>query len=474
MIIDRARIEELWGKASTSGHVPLEAFPESFRVCLTQGDGLADHYAGRTPFLFADQRNNRILVLEKLAPGREPSVRVFDAINCTGGYGTGILGSQVSALEHDLVEALHHCATANDEFHTIERYELVTQIRRLIGAHTGTSPETWEISFTSTGTEAMDLAMQLVMLDGFDLGTGRNSRQERDVLIACHGAWHGWGLNPNQLLDRRQFTEGLPRLGQHRVVFMRYGDEASLREVFELHRGRIRGVFVEGILGDGGVVRGSESWWKALFELASTEDAKIVDDEILTGFRCGRFLAIPEQLTPDCVALGKAMGLGLFPLSAVLWRKDRLHLRPGIGVRTFNARPFQARVVSAGLALIEEQKLFERARVVGERVMAKLQDLARSYPAVFKGARGMGFFFGLELDGRYARKGHSVRNMFLRHGVLTEIESGLLGRQVPKQARINETIRLTPPLGIAESDLDEVIERMSRAAAVLASESPEP
>jgi|GEM_PF-6529685 len=462
----RGLIEALWGRVG--GQVPLSELPESFRHCLAEGDGLADHYGGRTPFLFAAQKADRVLVLEQ--HGRD--AHVSEVLNCTGGYGTGILGSQVAVLEPELREALASCATANDEFHAVERYELVKQLRRLVAAQTGTSAEDWELSFTSSGTEAMDLAMQLMLLDGFDLGTGQSTRAHKDTLIACHGAWHGWGMNPNQLLDRRQFTEGLPRIPQAPVAFMRYGDEASLREVFERHRGRIRGVFVEGILGDGGVVRASDSWWKLLFELAAAEDAKIVDDEILTGFRCGRFLAIPEHRAPDCVTLGKALGLGLFPLSAVMWRKGRLKLRPGIGVRTFNARPFQARVVSAGLAMIERQGLFERAREVGERVMGRLQAVVGDHPTVFKAARGMGFFFGLELAGGYARKGHAVRNALLRHGVLTEVESGLLGRQVPKEARINETIRVTPPLGMIDSDLDELVTRVARGASALASGGP--
>lgn len=456
-------LDGLWAKAHGDQYAELESLPDALRQCLLDGDGLADHYGGRTAFLFAEQQNDRILTLEKPEAGAS-RVRVFPVINCTGGYGTGILGSQITLLEKVVNQALQRSATSNDEFHSPERHRLVAKLRRLVAQHTQSDGKDWELSFTSTGTEAMDLAMQLVMLDGFDLGTGRHSLQQKNVLIACHGAWHGWGLNPNQLLDRRQFTEGLPRLRDHEVVFMRYADPTDLEAVFERNRGRVRGVFVEGILGDGGVVRASDDWWRRLFELARGEDAKVVDDEILTGFRCGRALALPAGLSPDCITLGKALGFGLFPLSAVIWRKDRLKMRPGIGVRTFNARPFQARIVTAGLELIENGNLFERTRVLGEKVLLRLQQLVERHPDLFKAARGMGFFFGLELSGRYARKGHALRNQFLRHGVLTEVESGLFNQKVPKHARINETIRLTPALGMREDDLAEAVERLERAA----------
>lgn len=454
----------LWISAASGAVLDLDELEPQLGNCVRDGDGVADHYGGRTPFTLLSQRGDELLVLERLPEGR---VQARTALNLTGGYGTGILGDKVKALGPELERFLAETSTTNDEFHSPQRAQLVARVKRMLAQHTGTESGDWDITFTSTGSEAMDLALQLVMLDGFRLATGVDARQGRDVIVACHGAWHGWSLGPNQMLDRRQFTEGLPRVAGAEVHFMQYGDLASLEAVFTANRGRIRAVAVEGILGDGGVVPASTSWWDRLFELASEQDVRIVDDEILTGFRTGGLLALPPGRIPDCVTLGKALGFGLFPLSAVAWRRKSLSLRAGIGVRTFNARPFQAAVVDAGLAIIERDDLFLRSTTLGRPFLAALKQVVARHPAFFKDVRGQGLFIGLELADAFARRGHVVRDEMLRHGVLVEVESGLFSRKVPRAARINETLRLTPPLTVSEDTLERAVACIERCATAL-------
>lgn len=248
---------------------------------------------------------------------------------------------------------------------------------------------------------------------------------------------------------------------------MQYGDLTSLEAAFETYGSRMRAIAVEGILGDGGVVLANSDWWSRLFALAAAHDVRVIDDEILTGFRTGGVLALPSGHAPDCITLGKALGFGLFPMSAVAWRKQSLSLRAGIGVRTFNARPFQAAVVDAGLEQVERDGLFARSIDLGERLLAGLGQVTAQYPRVFKAARGKGLFVGIELSDVFARRGHAVRAEMLRHGVLVEIESGIFSRKVPRTARINETLRLTPPLTVSERSIDLAISRIETCAAFL-------
>lgn len=456
--------EQLWTAATNNESIDLSLLSSDLQSCVLNGDGVADHYGGRTDFTFLDQKNNRILTLEREGDGQ---IRSQSVINMSCGYGTGILGDKISVIGEQLSDILNRSTTTNDEFHSVDRSRLVATVKAQLADHTDTEPDDWEITFTSTGSEAMDLALQLAYLDGFDLARNVNAIAEKDVIVACHGAWHGWSLGTNQMLDRRQFTDGLPRVRDFEVVYMQYGDTEHLSEVFESHKGRIRAVFVEGILGDGGVIPASNDWWSKLFDLAKGESAKIFDDEILTGFRTGSFLAIPKGSKPDCISLGKALGFGLFPMSALAWRKDKLSLRAGIGVRTFNARPFQAAVVNAGVNYILDNDLISRASSLGEELLSGLQEVQRNYPEVFKDVRGRGLFVGLELSDILARRGHIVRDELLRYGVLSETESGLFSRKVPKKARINETIRLTPPLTIDEDVMVEAIERISNCAKYL-------
>ncbi len=458
--------DDLWDAARDNQIVDPDLLPETLRTCVEQGDEVADHYGGRTNFTFLNQKDTRILTLELSDSG---VIQARDVINMSCGYGTGILGDKIAEIGQQLPNFLVQSTTTNDEFHSLERRQLVRNIKGMIGAHTATSPDSWEITFTSTGSEAMDLALQLACLDGFDLARGIDTRAEKDVIIACHGAWHGWSLGTNQMLDRRQFTDGLPRVQSVETAYLVYGDMDHLETLFETYKGRIRAVFVEGILGDGGIIPASDAWWDSLFEHAAAEDAKVFDDEILTGFRTGNILALPKGRVPDCISLGKALGFGLFPMSALAWRKDRLRLRAGIGVRTFNARPFQAATVNAGLDYIARHELIEHSARLGHFLLDGLKSVQAEHPEVFKEARGQGLFAGLELSKAFARKGHLVRNELVRHGVLTETESGLFNRKVPKEARINETIRLTPPLTIHEDTLTEAMSRISQCAKTLKS-----
>jgi acetylornithine aminotransferase len=457
---DSATLARLWLAAECSATLDAAALPDDIARCVQHGDGVADHYGGRTPFTFIAQRDDRILMLERLDARR---VRAVSTINLTGGYGTGILGSAITRVAGRLSAFCENAATTNDEFHSVERWRLVSTLKDLIASHTGSAPDDWDISFTSTGTEAMDLALQMAYLR-----EPPHAEASRDVVIGCHGAWHGWGLSANHFIDRAHYTRGLPRMAGVRVDFMEYGNERSLRQIFAAHRGRIRAVLVEGLLGDGGIVDASPAWWAALFELARAEQAVIIDDEILSGFRCGAALAIPAGLRPDCITLGKALGLGLFPISAVAWRKATLGLRPGLGVRTFNARPFQAAVVQAGLAQIAADDLLTRAQDTGRRLVAHLRTALSAHGAVFKAVRGRGMLIGLELGDGFAREGERVRNELVRHGVLTEIESGIAHPDVEAAGHVNETIRLTPPLTIDWNTLAEGARRIQQCAAHLA------
>ncbi len=445
---------------------------------VTSGDGLFNHYGKRSPFTMVERRGNTLLFLEL---GDSPKLAFArTAVNATGGYGTGILGGENSFLNETVLSALASAVDANDEHHSSDRLEVVDSLTALVATHTGTVASDWSITFTSTGTEAMDFALQALSLEGYDLTTGGATRAARDVIVAFHGAWHGWGSGPSHFLDRRQFTDGTPRFNSLTVQFAPYGDISALERIFRDFSGRVRFVVAEGILGDGGVVPAPTEWWSRLFELADRESARVLVDEILTGFRTGSILAMPRGRAPDCLTLGKGLGLGLFPLSAVLWRSPAISPRPGIGVRTFNLRPFEARIVGHALKHIEREKFFERSVALGRTLLAQLQSIVEIAPRKFKAVRGAGLFLGVELADQFARQGHAIRDALLRCGVLTEVESGTWSRKVPREFRHNETIRLTPPLTITLAEVDAIVEAFrtcavhADSAAVLAGASASP
>jgi len=463
------KYQYLWEKL-TENNINLninELDPELQAYLRNTTNNLANHYGDDAKFVFLERKSNDVLVVD-LANVNSNEVTLFKAMNCSGGYGTDILGSELDKLADMVSNFIKTSFPTTDEFHSYDRYLLVNSILKLISKHTNTTSNDWEITFTSTGTEAIDLAMQLIMLDGYSLQNNINAKKEKDVIFACHGAWHGWGLNSNQLLDRKQFTGGIPRISNdYKVVFIHYNNIENLRKKFSLYKGRIKSIVVEGILGDGGVIVGDDVWWEELFKLASEENATILDDEIFTGFRCGGVLAIPKGFSPDCITIGKALGGSLFPISAVIWKKNKFNIRPGIGVRTFNARPFQAKIVNEIIQTIIDNNLFQRSEDLGNYFYQKLNILIQNDNYLFKEVRGKGLFIGLELSRKFAKKGRIIRDILLRNGILVEVESGQLGLHIDREYRIHETIRIAPPLTISKSDIDYIVEQIKKTIKTL-------
>lgn len=458
-------MSQLWEIADSGKLIPLSSFDTAIQECLLEGDGVYDHYGCRSNFLVLEARGSRVLILELLKS--RDFVRPINAINATGGYSTGILGGEIANLKNAFATTIQTAACTNDEHQSLERSRLVKKLLYLVAEHTQTKVNDWNLTFTSTGTEAMDFALQLLLLEAYSLQKGKDFRESRNVLIACQGAWHGWGLGVSQLLDRRQFTDGLPRLAGFKIVFVPYGNIHKLEEAFSKYRGAIRGIFAEGVLGDGGIVRANEDWWNKVLKLAREEDARVIVDEILTGFRCGGILAIPPGIIPDCITLGKGLGFGVFPLSAVIWRKSFTNPRPGIGVRTFNARPFQAKIAEVGIDYIINNKLFEYSVELGEYLIDSLRYVVSKFPDVYKSVRGQGLLVGVELANSFGSKGKIVRDSIIHEGVLVETESGLKGRHIPRTDRINQTIRMTPPLVTPKEEVPKIVECFESAARTL-------
>ncbi len=425
----------------------------------TAGDGLHDHYGERTPFTMLKAEQNNILIAEKLSD----HVKTWSCINATGGYGAGFWTGSYASLSETISQALLECPSATDEYHSLDRLNLISLIKSLLAHHTDTTPQEWEMTFTSTGTEAMDFVLQQILLEGYSLASGVHAHQDKDVLITCRGAWHGWSVASLQLLDRRQFTDGIPKLPNVTNSYIRYGDIDSLKKAFATYSGRIRAVFVEGLLGDGGVIKASDAWWQELRNLCTKENARLIDDEILTGLRTGAFLACPQGIKPDVITLGKALGLGLFPVSLVAWRDKSLSPRPGVGVRTFNARPLQARIINQALKSFLAEHQFEQCAAKGLMLLNALKEVVAKYPQVYREVRGQGLLLGVELAKPYAKKGRFIRDTLLRLGVLTEVESGQLGTHIPREERVHETLRMTPPFSITEQECLAIAEIFEKA-----------
>jgi ornithine--oxo-acid transaminase len=208
-------------------------------------------------------------------------------------------------------------------------------------------------------------------------------------------------------------------------------------------------VLLEPIQGEAGIIVPPADYLPAVRELTTRHNVLFIADEIQSGLgRTGSTFACDlVSVVPDLYVLGKALGGGIVPVSAVVGNRDILGvLRPGQHGSTFGGNPLAAAVGRAVVELLATGELQERAGVLGERLQARLRALiGHGVTAV----RGAGLWAGVDIDPTIAT-GREVCELLLGRGVLVKDTQG-------------STIRFAPPIVICEADIDFAVEQLAAA-----------
>lgn len=193
-------------------------------------------------------------------------------------------------------------------------------------------------------------------------------------------------------------------------------------------------------------------YWRAVQEACHRHGALLIMDEIPTGLgKTGRMFAFEhDAVTPDIVVLGKALGGGMLPIAAVIARRDLDVCGAfAIGHYTHEKNPVTARAALSTLDIIEDEGLVERAARLGAGAMARLRETLGAHPHVGD-IRGRGLMFGIEMvadrDSRTPDAALAERIYYacLAMGLSFKISAG-------------SVLTLSPPLTIAEADLDRAL-----------------
>lgn len=207
-------------------------------------------------------------------------------------------------------------------------------------------------------------------------------------------------------------------------------------------------VLIEPIQGEAGVVVPDEGYLAGVRELTRREGCLFIADEIQSGLgRTGRTLAVEhEAVVPDMLLLGKALGGGIVPVSAVVARRDVLGvLRPGEHGSTFGGNPLAAAVGTAVVELLETGEFQRRATELGVVLRVGLAELVGKGVVGF---RARGLWAGVDIDPAVGT-GREIGERLLREGVLVKDTHG-------------STIRLAPPLTITEAELTSALGALER------------
>jgi ornithine--oxo-acid transaminase len=219
-----------------------------------------------------------------------------------------------------------------------------------------------------------------------------------------------------------------------------YGDAAALEAAITAHTAAF---LVEPVQGEGGIIVPPPGYLAACRRICAHHGVLLICDEVQTGLgRTGRLLACQhEDVKPDGLILGKALGGGLLPVSAFVAREDVMGVfHPGDHGSTFGGNPLAAAVGTAALRLLKQERLAERAAHLGAYFMAGLRAIA--HPAI-REVRGQGLLIGLELDPAVV-SARAFCEELMRNGILSK--------------ETHETVvRFAPPLIISQEELDAAL-----------------
>lgn len=295
----------------------------------------------------------------------------------------------------------------------------------------------------NTGAEGVETAIKLARKWGYEK---KKIPKDQGIIVSCCGCFHGRTMAAISMSCDNDATRGFwPLLpGQLKVDF---GDEAALKKLFEEKGEHIAGFLFEPIQGEAGVIIPPDGYLKSVRELCSKYNILMIADEIQSGLaRSGRMLACDwEGVRPDVVILGKALGGGVIPVSAVLADKDvMLCIQPGEHGSTFGGSPLGSAVAIASLQVIQEEKLAERSTEMGEELRRLLRRTQQQFPDIVMEVRGKGLFNAVELISKalFPATAYDLCIKLKERGILAK----------PTHSA---TIRLTPPLSMSLEEIRE-------------------
>lgn len=294
----------------------------------------------------------------------------------------------------------------------------------------------------NTGAEAIETAIKASRKWAYTI---KKVPQDQAEIISCQGNFHGRTITIIGMSSEAQYKNGFGPFPAG-LKTIPYGDAEALRNAITPNTAAF---IVEPIQGEGGINVPPVGYLKRCAAICKENNVLFICDEIQTGLgRTGKLLACQhENVQPDGIVLGKALGGGLIPVSLFLSRQDVMDVfTPGDHGSTFGGNPLAAAVGKAALDLLYEEKLIERAEEMGAYLRECLMKIKSP---LISDVRGRGLLVGLMINPRY----YSARELCLR----------LLKLSVLSKETHGTVIRLAPPLVIAKEQIDTVIAAISRA-----------
>ena len=352
-------------------------------------------------------------------------------LDCLAAYSAVNFGHSHPALIAAAKAQLDRITLTSRAFHNDQLGPFVEALAKLAGKDM--------VLPMNTGAEAVESAIKVARAWGYRV---KGVTPDRAQIIVMDGNFHGrtttiisFSNDEQARADFGPFTPGF--------VSVAYGDAAALEAAIT---DDTVAVLVEPIQGEAGIVVPPAEYLPAVRELATKHNILFIADEIQSGLgRTGAtFQCDNAGVVPDLYLLGKALGGGIVPVSAVVGNADILGvLRAGEHGSTFGGNPLAAAVGRAVVELLATGEMQERARLIGDRLQAGLRRLIGHGVVEVRGA---GLWAGVDIDPALA-SGRQVCELLMERGVLVKDTHG-------------STIRFAPPIVASAEDLDFAVDQL--------------
>jgi ornithine--oxo-acid transaminase len=355
-------------------------------------------------------------------------------LDCLAAYSALNFGHQHPAIMRALRRQMRNLSLTSRAMHNDQLGPFAEELAALVGQDM--------VLPMNTGAEAVETALKIARAWGYRVkGVTPNSAK----IIVARENFHGRTLGivsfSSDDTARNDFGPFLPGF-----VAVPYGDAAALEEAIDENT---VAVLLEPIQGEAGIVIPPAEYLPEVRRVTRENNVLLIADEIQSGLgRTGATLQVDNVgVTPDMITLGKALGGGVLPVSAVVGRSDVLGvIHPGQHGSTFGGNPLAAAVGRAVVSLLARGDLQRRARVLGEQMAERLKHM-ESLGVV--GVRQAGLWTGVDVDPTLAT-GREVAEALVSRGVLTKDTHG-------------STLRFAPPLVVTERDIDFAMDQLESA-----------
>ena len=291
----------------------------------------------------------------------------------------------------------------------------------------------------NSGAEAVETAVKTARKWAY---RNKGVPQDRAEIIACANNFHGrtvtvisFSTEPLYRNDFGPFTPGF--------AIIPFGNAEALEKAITPNTAAF---LVEPIQAEAGIIIPPDGFLKKAAEICKRNNVLFIADEIQTGLgRVGKLFACEfEGIKPDMIVIGKSLGGGCYPISAVLADREILGVfKPGEHGSTFGGNPLGCAVARESLRVIREEKLVENAAERGQSFMERLRKVRSRH---IKEVRGRGLLIGIELHPEAGGARRFCEEL---------MKEGLLCKETH-----DNVIRLAPPLIIREKDLNWALKRI--------------